>query len=342
MKRLSWVKMLPLFVIMLGVIITGCGANTGTSQSSATSNQQADSAQTVSVEHVFGTTAIPVHPKRIASYNLEDILLSLQAPLVLGVSVGENYYLEDRLKAQNASILNMDSGLANLEAFAEAQPDLIVASATIDRTTYDQLSLIAPTIVYDREDWKTSIVKIGKALDLEDQAQQVIADHNTQVQQAKKAITTAVGSKATIAFVRTTSKDIRLYLPGYKDREGKELPGYAGMLYNDLGLLPMPLVSQLHTENPDKQNVNLSTEVLPEVTADYVFVTSGSAGGTSEDLQKDQSQFAELQKSPIWQALPAVQHKHLYTVNAKYWISTGPIADQFKIKDAVQQLTSSS
>jgi len=333
-------KVFPVFILILCICIAGCGATSSSESSMVTS--QTDATQTQSVEHLFGTTAIPLHPKRIASYNLEDMLLSLKAPLVLGVSVGENYYLEDRLKAQQVSILNMDSGLANLEAFADVQPDLIVASATIDRTTYDQLSLIAPTIVYDREDWKNSIVKIGKALDLEDQAQQVITDHNRQVQQAKATITEAVGDKATIAFLRTTSKDIRLYLPGYQNKQGQTLPGYAGMLYNDLGLLPMPLVYQLQKDNTDKQNVNLSTEVLPEVKADYVFVTSGSAGGTSEDLQKDQSEFAELQKSPIWQALPAVQNHHLYSVNAKYWISTGPIADELKIKDAVKQLTTSS
>lgn len=340
MKRNTVFKSLACLMLCI-VFVTGCGT-TNAPASQATATNKADTTDTRSVEHVFGTTVIPAHPKRIASYNLEDILLSLKAPLVMGVSVGENYYLADRLQAQNVSILNMDSGLANLEAFADAQPDLIVASSMIDRTTYDQLSLIAPTIVYDREDWQNSIVELGKALGLEDQATEVITAHNTQLEEAKAAITKAVGSKTTIAFLRTTSKDIRLYLPGYTDRQGKQLPGYGGMLYNELGLLPMPLVQQLQKENPDKQNVNVSMEVLPEITADYLFVTSGSAGGTNEDLQKDLSEFVQLQQSPIWQALPAVQHQHVYSVNAKHWISTGPIADELKIKDVVEQLTSSS
>ncbi|WP_411349271.1 ABC transporter substrate-binding protein [Paenibacillus sp. WLX2291] len=338
-RQSAYLKGMTLVMLAFGLLLVGCSTQSeGSTSSSAQSNNGGTPAETIQVQHAFGTTAIPAHPERIASYNLEDMLLSLHAPLVAAVSAGEDYYLADQLDQLHVPILNMNGGTSNLEAFINATPDLIVASAAIDQTTYEQLSQIAPTIVYDRENWKQSIVELGNVLGLEQQAQTVLKQHDEKVAATKEAVTKAAGEGKTVAFLRTTAKEIRLYLPGYTDSQGTELPGYGGMLYNNLGFTPLDTILQLQKQNPTKQNVTVSLETLPDLNADYVFVTTGSAGGTAADRQQDQQQFKELSASPLWQSLPAIKQNHLFTVDARHWISTGPIADEMKMDDVEKAL----
>ncbi len=85
-------------------------------------------------------------------------------------------------------------GSLNFESILNSKPDLIIANLLAsDTESYKQLSKIAPTIVYDRSDWKASIAAIGKALDLEEKAQSVIQDYEEKLLKAKEAIVAKIG-----------------------------------------------------------------------------------------------------------------------------------------------------
>ena len=325
---------------LIFVLLTACGGGPGPNASEASADGKTDGQAAAvpasrMVEHKFGNTQIPAQPKRIASIQLEDMLLSLDAPLVLANTVGAGNYLEQELKARHVKVLS--DGKLNYESVLQAAPEVIVASDVITQEEYDALSKIAPTVTYNRRTWQSSILEIGRDLGVPDKAAAVMKAHEDAIKQAQEAVAKAVGEQATAALVRVTAKDLRLYFPA---APGEKRQGYATVLYHDLKLVPDPLVAQLQKKEPARENANVSMELLPQITADYLFVTVGSASGTAEELQKDLDSFAEIQKSPLWQSIPAVRKGRVFTVSAKHWISDGLLADEMKLKDAVKALTS--
>ena len=286
--------------------------------------------------HAYGETVIPEDVSRIASINLEDMLVSLEVPLVLATAIGSDYYLEDQLGDTPISVWGEQ---LDYEAILESNPDLIVTSDVIDENTYKELTKIAPTILYDREKWRDSIIQMGSELGYEEKAMTVIEEVDNQLEEARSEIEEAVGTDKEVIFLRTTARDLRINFPGF-EQNGQTYAGYAGMLYNDLQLNPAPIVLELQEQtDKERQVAEVSQEILPELSSDFIFVASGSAGGTSEDVSRDQESFGEVEQSSLWKDLPAVQKDQVYSVNPKHWISSGPIADQMKIDDVVQALT---
>lgn len=286
--------------------------------------------------HAYGETVIPEDVSRIASINLEDMLVSLEVPLVLATAIGSDYYLEDQLGDTPISVWGEQ---LDYEAILESNPDLIVTSDVIDENTYKELTKIAPTILYDREKWRDSIIQMGSELGYEEKAMTVIEEVDHQLEEARSEIEEAVGTDKEVIFLRTTARDLRINFPGF-EQNGQTYAGYAGMLYNDLQLNPAPIVLELQEQtDKERQVAEVSQEILPDLSSDFIFVASGSAGGTSEDVSRDQESFGEVEQSSLWKDLPAVQKDQVYSVNPKHWISSGPIADQMKIDDVVQALT---
>lgn len=296
--------------------------------------------ETREIEHAFGKTMIPADPKRIASINLEDILLSLEVPLVFGMSIGEGYYLNDRLAAQNI-VSEIWGEQLNMEAILASQPDLIIASSAITPNDYEQLSKIAPTLAYDREDWKNTLPLIGEVLGTESQAEQVMKQYNNLADKAQQALQKANKADKSIAFIRMTGKDFRAYFPDYVNKDtGVEWHTYPGVLYHELGLPLDPTIAMWHKDEPNFQNVAVSFEALPELKADYIFVTLGGAGSTDDQIEQAKTAFDETAQSAVWKSIPAVKQNQVVFVNARHWISSGPIANQLKIDDVIAAFTS--
>lgn len=61
---------------------------------------------------------------------------------------------------------------------------IIIINGYVDQTGYEKLSQIAPTLAYDLDDWKASIIEIGKALNREEKANAVIQAYDDKLKQA--------------------------------------------------------------------------------------------------------------------------------------------------------------
>ncbi|MNI11042.1 putative siderophore-binding lipoprotein YfiY precursor [compost metagenome] len=343
MFRKSCTTTALIFAILL--VFTACSSSkeAGKSQNNAASSPTAIAAaeaskpQTRTVKHALGTTEIPTKPQRIASINLEDMLLSLEVPIVLGTGLSETYYLADKLKEKKAEYAIWGDTI-NYEAVLASKPDLIVTSKAIKPVDYEQLSKIAPTIAFERDDWQTSITDVGKALGIEDKVSKVLADYEAKLKKGQEEISKVVDKGATVAFIRLIGKEFRVYFPTYT-ADNKVLRTYTSAAYQDTGLAPDPLLAQLQKEKPNSQNASVSLEKLPELTADYIFVTLGGASVTEEELKTDVASFNEIAQTKVWQSLKAVKNGHVFRVNARHWISNGPIAEGLKIEDTVRALT---
>lgn len=135
------------FVLLVGLLLTAC--------SSAEPAAPAPSAEPVTITHLFGTTTIPAPPTRVVTLGVTDA----DAALALGTTpvalTGYAFYrstgglgpwARPLVSGEQPVLLESDSQ-PNLEQIAGLRPDLIIGiNAGFDRSVYEKLSAVAPTI----------------------------------------------------------------------------------------------------------------------------------------------------------------------------------------------------
>ncbi|REK75585.1 AraC family transcriptional regulator [Paenibacillus paeoniae] len=317
-------------LLCMTLLFSGCGASTGANEPSVTAGSPAtvtqEQQQTKKVKHMMGESEVPINPQRIAVNGLEDIMLAIDAPMVHAQSM-KGQYLYDTLQAKKVPSVYTPGGL-NYESILDSKPDLIIANLLpSDTESYEQLSKIAPTIVYDRSDWQTSIAAIGKAIGLEDKAQSVIQDYEEKLGKAKEAIVAKIGADRTLAFIRPTKQDVQLFFPAFS---------YTSIAYEDLGLILEPMLAGLkNKEEEGTWGVEASLEKLPELTADYLFVTVGGSFDSEDEAQAALQELNVVEELNVWKSIPAVQQGNVYKMSSRHWMLNGPTADSMKIDDVL-------
>ncbi|WP_171056500.1 AraC family transcriptional regulator [Paenibacillus sinopodophylli] len=308
---------------------TSNNAGNSGNDKAAPSDGTGTESRTKIVKTVLGDVEIPMEPVHIVSLGLEDMLLSLDAPLVQAGGT-EGDYLYDELTEKNIPVV-ASSSTPNFEAILAAQPDLImIINGYVDQAGYEKLSQIAPTLAYERDDWKTSIVEIGKAINREEKAHAIIQAYDEKLKQARETIVQTIGPDKTVALIRTSEKEADLFFPSFP---------YGGVLYNDLGLTASSSVAEFQKKTDEDWGYTLSLEMLPELKSDYLFVTAGYSGSLEADFQKSLETVRELEKLEVWKAMPAVKQNHVYKISARHWMLSGPISESRKIDDVVKALT---
>lgn len=288
---------------------------------------QTDEPRFITVKHGYGETQAPLHPKRVAVFGLEDIMLSLEAPIVYAFDFN-GYYLDERIKKLNIAVSGNADFAPNAESILATKPDLIIVQQySVDQAGYDALSKIAPTLAFVPDDWKSSIVEIGKVLGLEDKAQEVLKAHEDKLASARETIVGAVGPDKTVAYIRPSDKDLQVFFPSFN------------FVYTDLGLKPDNSIGKLQKETKDDWGITTSLEKLPLLTADYVFAIYGGSIDNEEDYAKAENSAAGIQKLKLWQSIPAVKQNHVFHASARNWMSAGPIAESNEIDEVVAAVT---
>lgn len=330
------------------MLVTACSSNENANSSPAETTSPAQStnetdrnAQDTSseqavalkeVQHALGVTEIPEKPLRIAVYGLWDIALALDIPIAV-TSVPTGHYLFEQLEQEGAVIIETNNDEMNFEAFLAEAPDLILSDelAVYDEDIYANLQKIAPTLVYEHGNWQQTILELGEALDLKDRAEQVIADYDQSLEQAREALAAAGAEGQSVAAIRPSNKDVQIFFPWF---------GYPKLLYNDLNLTVSPKIAELMADKEEGTWGEVaSLELFPELTADHLFIFAGSSFVTDEEYQEALRALEEVQQMEVWKRHPAVSNNQAYIVSARHWMTNGPIADNMKINDVVSFIT---
>ncbi|RXZ78513.1 helix-turn-helix domain-containing protein [Paenibacillaceae bacterium] len=317
-------------LLCMTLLFSGCATSIGSNESGVTDGAPAtvgqEQLQIKVVKHMMGESEIPIDPQRIAVNGLEDIMLAIDAPIVHAQSM-KGQYLYDTLQAKKIPSVYTPGSL-NYESILDSKPDLIIANLLAsDTESYEQLSKIAPTIVYDRGDWKTSIAAIGKALNREDKAQSVIQAYEEKLHKAKEAIVAKIGADRTLAFIRPSQQDVQLFFPAFS---------YTSIAYKDLGMTIEPMLAKLQSkEEEGVWGIEASLETLPELTADYLFATVGGSFDSEDEAKAALEELNEVEKLNVWQQIPAVKQGHVYKMSSRHWMLNGPTADNMKIDDVL-------
>ncbi|MCV7316369.1 ABC transporter substrate-binding protein [Mycolicibacillus parakoreensis] len=168
--------------------LTAAGLLTAGVSSACSRAEPDEDGQPVTIEHLFGETAIEAAPTRVVSAGFtghDDLLALGVVPIALTHWFGDEPFAvwpwaQAQLGDAEPVVLSLEDGI-DVERIAELAPDLIVATnAGVDADTYDRLSQIAPTVPQTGpeaffEPWRQQARTIGRAV-LAGQRMQTLID----------------------------------------------------------------------------------------------------------------------------------------------------------------------
>jgi iron complex transport system substrate-binding protein len=269
------------------------------------------------IEHAAGTTCVPDDPQRVVVLHPVFMIDNVYALGIepIGTAIYTNRYavapyLEDLGYFDPDATTSLGNLVEpNLELMLELEPDLILGLPVHD---FELLSDIAPTVIfdYDQSQWAEFLLDMGDVLNRQGEALALLNEYEDRVQVVREAI----GNPANIdvSVVRVRPGSLRLYVNN----------SFAGSVLSDV-VLDRPAPQD--TVNADSPYIEISIEELDRADGDYVFVW-GAIEGTDERL-------SELQASPLWNTLEAVQNDRVYYVDEPAWFAPGIIGTHLLLDD---------
>lgn len=271
--------------------LAGCS-----SAASGSGTGDAGSGYPLTLENPWGQAVIDEQPQRVAvvdSVDL-DIALALGVEPVIGSVYGDNPHdpwTEEALAEEKISLHTFDAtDGTDFVAIAAADPDVILATSgwTLE-DDYAKLDAIAPVVTWGPDQvltdltWADRTLLAGKALGLEDRAEQVVADVESDFAAARDAHPEWAGKTLTYAVMHPAQVSYVSYL------------GSDVSFFTDLGFTLPDEASRFS----DEDNA-VSIENLDLLDADVLFV--GYPFGDEGILTQD-----ALESNALFQQLPAVQ-----------------------------------
>ncbi|WP_096190182.1 ABC transporter substrate-binding protein [Evansella halocellulosilytica] len=307
LKKRSLFSLLSVLVLMV-LLIAACGTNEeGAHGEGETADNEPSSEEIRVVEHAMGETEVTGTPERIVTLyqGANDTVAALD---IKPVGIVESWtqkpvyeYLRNNL--EGVEIVGEETQ-PNLEAIAELDPDVIIATKTRHEEIYEDLSVIAPTVVGEEVyKWKETLEMIGQALNKENEANQLLAEYNERIEHFKEEMGDALPIEAAITNFRADHARI-FYM------------GFAGEILKDAGF-ERP---EGH-DNPDEWGIKLSSkESIPEADAEIIF--NFNSGTETEQIE---ATYEEWTSHPLWQRLDAVENDQVHMVAEETWNAGGGI-----------------
>lgn len=255
------------------------------------------------VQHLDGVSDVPFAAKRIVALHnsYSEALVALGITPVGAVERPQG--AADQLKNALSETPSIgDQSSPDYEKILSLQPDLILSVGDVHSQNNDLLQAIAPVISLREpdQDWRPWLLGLGAVLERQEQAQKLVDDYNQRAEGLREKLH-ADYKDETVLLMRVRQKDIRVY--GTGRRSGP-------VLYRDLQLTPHALVPM------GKNYEAISNELIGKMDADRIFL-----------MVEDAARLGNIEKTALWQSLPAVKAGHVYKVNIEPWNqSSGPIS----------------
>ncbi|KQQ04284.1 iron ABC transporter substrate-binding protein [Rathayibacter sp. Leaf185] len=265
---------------------------------------EADGVFPRTVEHYSGSTVLETAPVRIAvvSTGQLDALLSLDVVPVAATRAETSglvpEYLADRIDDPSAIADIGERTEPDVEAVAQADPDLILINSVRGADLYASLSAIAPTVVTlgNGVNWKSDFLLLADALGREGDAQAVLDGLHAD---ADAFAATLPAEAPTVSFLQSTGDRTRIM----------GVPSFTGGLAEDLGL------ARPESQRFDDTSQEISAEQLELADADWIFY-AGQGDGLSL-----------IEDATLWPTLSAVAAGTIEEVELDpFFMNAGPIA----------------
>ncbi|MGV4965272.1 iron-hydroxamate ABC transporter substrate-binding protein [Priestia aryabhattai] len=295
-------KLLLPFMLIFVLLISAC--SNGSTESKNDSSKRNSESKTITYQSEDGPVKVPANPKRV-------VVLGSYAGNVL--SLGVNIVGVDSWSKMNPRFEKKLKGVEevseeNLEKIIELKPDLIIGLSTTKNI--DKLKKIAPTVTYtyDKVDYLTQHVEIGKLLNKEKEAQSWVDDFKKRAAKAGSDIKAKIGEDATVSVIENFDK--QLYVFGNNWGRGTEI------LYQEMKLKMPQKVKEMALKDG---YYAISPEVLPEYAGDYLI------------FSKNQDRDTSFEKTDTYKNIPAVKNNHVFEANAKEFYFNDPITLDYQL-----------
>lgn len=299
----------------LSLGLTACGssgskdsAGGGSASSSAAKDGKDAKDGKRGIETAFGRVEVPAEAKRIVALGdtALDTALSLGFTPVGTSSSRGGTTAPAYLKADGIPLVATVKE-PNIEAILKANPDLILTSSSVEKSQYEQLAAVAPTVVPKSGDWRSVLGVYGDALGHKD-------DLTAKLDALDKRAAKAGEGKSGSAVV------MRWMPSGPIVMNTTNMPGE---LLKKAGAATLPIADDLGAQ---PHSDPLSLENLGKADADRVFVATLNAEG-EKALETARSQ-------PAFTRLKAVGAGQVAGVDGQVWSSSsGPIAAEKVVED---------
>ncbi|WP_257063126.1 iron-hydroxamate ABC transporter substrate-binding protein [Priestia megaterium] len=295
-------KLLLPFMLIFVLLISACSS--GSTESKNDSNKGNSGSKTITYQSENGPVKVPANPKRV-------VVLGSYAGNVM--SLGVNIVGVDSWSKMNPRFEKKLKGVEevsdeNLEKIIKLKPDLIIGLSTTKNV--DKLKKIAPTVTYtyDKVDYLTQHVEIGKLLNKEKEAQSWVNDFKKRTAKAGSDIKAKIGEDTTVSVIENFDK--QLYVFGDNWGRGTEI------LYQEMKLKMPEKVKKMALKDG---YYAISPEVLPEYAGDYLIFSKNQDGDTS------------FEKTDTYKNIPAVKNNHVFEANAKEFYFNDPITLDYQL-----------
>ncbi|GAA1477043.1 iron-siderophore ABC transporter substrate-binding protein [Nocardioides aestuarii] len=280
---------------------TGSGAAAPVAESTADAN-----AFPVTIEHDLGETTIEAEPQRVVTlgWTDQDLVLSLGVVPVGatkltwgGNDAGSSDWFDAALEEVGGEqpVRLDDTDGTPIDEVAELAPDVILATNSgITEKDYAKLSKIAPVVAYPEApwvtSWDTSLDMVGAALGRSELADEVAADTERVIADAREAYPQLEGTSVVFAYL--TAADLStIGIYGAEDNRVRTL--------TEFGMTNAPIVEDV--VKPGQFYGSISAERASSVDADVLLTYAE----TEDDLQT----FAD---DPLLGEIPAIKDGHAY------------------------------
>ncbi|MBU3570305.1 iron-hydroxamate ABC transporter substrate-binding protein [Priestia aryabhattai] len=295
-------KLLLPFMLIFVLLISACSS--GSTESKNDSSKGNSEPKTITYQSEDGPVKVPSNPKRV-------VVLGSYAGNVL--SLGVNIVGVDSWSKMNPRFEKKLKGVEevsdeNLEKIIELKPDLIIGLS--NTKNIDKLKKIAPTVTYtyNKVDYLTQHVEIGKLLNKEKEAQSWVDDFKKSAAKAGSDIKAKIGEDTTVSVIENFDK--QLYVFGDNWGRGTEI------LYQEMKLKMPEKVKEMALKDG---YYAISPEVLPEYAGDYLIFSKNQDGDTS------------FEKTNTYKNIPAVKNNHVFEANAKEFYFNDPITLDYQL-----------
>ncbi|MGN8552614.1 UNVERIFIED_CONTAM: ABC transporter substrate-binding protein [Microbacterium sp. SLM126] len=292
--HLSRFGSLAALAVVGGLVLSGCA---GTAEPDTAASEPAGSSDAfpVTFAHMYGETVIEEAPERVATWGwgATDAVLALGVvPVAIPSSEyggGDNLitpWVEDALAdlgAEDPILLDNSAYELSVEELLAADPDVLVASYSgLTQEEYDAVTgagipVIAPEEALWSTPWRDVITDTGRALGLETQADDLLADLDQQIADAAAENPEFEGT--TIAYADDDVDTFYLYLPADPRVE----------ILEDLGFVSAPAVTDLDS-GESTFYTTVSSENLDQVVADVMFTQAEAQADLDAFLESDRGQ----------------------------------------------------
>jgi len=215
-------------------------------------------------------------------------------------------------------------GEPSLERIAVLEPDLIVGwGEFFVEPIHEELSEIGPTVGTPREgfaDWKEDLRYVADVVGAPDRADKLLDEYERRVSEVREGIGPERLQTLEVSVFRAEggTGTLRLVAQG----------SFASGVLADVGVRRPPS-QQVGGEFGE---IDISLERLSEADGDVIFIP------TFPDDEESNEALAEVEASPLWNQLRAVQEGRVYNVDINPWLQGSVTGARLVLDDLEKHL----